>query len=210
MLNNEKDITNGPQGVFAIPDTAFLGRDITTPVEYFYLVLLGCLLAAFAAERIRDSRVGRAWEAIREDEDVAASMGIDTTIYKLLAFAIGAAIGAVGGVVFAAKQGSVFPQDFDLAISINVLAIVIIAGMGNVRAVILGSFLLIALPDVLRDFSINIGPIQLDNLGADYRLVIFGAALVAVMVWRPQGILPSRRREAEFEEVEQKESELVT
>jgi branched-chain amino acid transport system permease protein len=209
-VNSTHGITNGPVGVFSIPKPHFFGVDLATPHEMYYVVLVGCLLAAFAAERIRISRVGRAWEAIREDEDVAAAMGVNTTRYKLLAFAIGASIGGIGGVIFAAKQSAVFPSDFNLDVSINVLALVIIGGMGNVRGVVLGSFLLIGLPDVLRDFSINAGFISLDNLGADYRLVIFGAALVAVMVLRPEGLLPSRRRAAEFEQARSIEAERGT
>ena len=102
--------------------------------------------------------------------------------------------------MYAAKPGAISPSDFNLDVSINVLALVIIGGMGNVRGVILGAMLLIGLPEVLRDFSIDVAFIHLDNLGADYRLVIFGAALVAVMVLRPEGLLPSRRRAAEFEQ----------
>ena len=154
--------------------------------------------------------MGRAWEAIREDEDVAAGMGVDTTVYKLLAFAIGAAIGGAGGVVYSARQSAVFPDDLNLDISINVLALVIIGGMGNVRGILLGAMLLIGLPEVLRDLSVNVAFIHLDNLGADFRLVIFGAALVAVMVLRPEGLLPSRRRAAEFEQAELIESEVAT
>jgi branched-chain amino acid transport system permease protein len=131
-------------------------------------------------------------------------------VYKLLAFAIGASIGGVGGVVFAARQGVVFPTDFSLAVSINVLALVIIGGMGNVRGVLLGAFLLIGLPDVLRTFSVDLGFIEFQNIGQDYRLIIFGAALVAVMVLRPQGLLPSYRRSAEFEQAERMEMEMAT
>ncbi|TAK72647.1 MAG: hypothetical protein EPO22_00390 [Dehalococcoidia bacterium] len=210
MVNNEKEITNGPVGVFSIPKPDFFDKPLSGPYELYYLVIAGCFIAAFAAERILDSRVGRAWEAIREDEDVAAGMGVDTTVYKLLAFAIGAAIGGAGGVIYAAKQSAVFPTDFNLDVSINVLALVIIGGMGNVRGILLGSILLIALPEVLRDFSIDFAFVHLDNLGADYRLVIFGAALVAVMVLRPEGLMPSRRRAAEFKQIELIEEELAT
>ncbi len=210
MVNNEKGITNGPVGVFSIPKPDFFEKPLSGPYELYYLVIAGCFIAAFAAERILDSRVGRAWEAIREDEDVAAGMGVDTTFYKLLAFAIGAAIGGAGGVIYAAKQSAVFPTDFNLDVSINVLALVIIGGMGNVRGILLGAILLIALPEVLRDFSIDFAFVHLDNLGADYRLVIFGAALVAVMVLRPEGLMPSRRRAAEFKQIELIESEMAT
>ena len=120
--------------------------------------------------------------------------------------------GAAGtlGVAIAAKQGSVFPPDFNLDISINVLAVVIIGGMGNVRGVLLGSFLVVGLPDVLRDFSLNLGFVEFQDIGADYRLIIFGAALVAIMVLRPEGFLPSKRRAAEFREAELLEQEFAT
>ena len=210
MIKNQTELTNGPVGVFSIPKPELLNKELSGPFELYFLVLAGCFIAAFAAERIRDSRVGRAWEAIREDEDVAAGMGVDTTVYKLLAFAIGAAIGGAGGVVYSARQSAVFPDDLNLDISINVLALVIIGGMGNVRGILLGAMLLIGLPEVLRDLSVNVAFIHLDNLGADFRLVIFGAALVAVMVLRPEGLLPSRRRAAEFEQAELIESEVAT
>jgi len=210
MVNNEASVTNGPVGVFSIPKPNFFEKPLAGPFELYFLVIAGCFIAAFAAERILDSRVGRAWEAIREDEDVAAGMGVDTTVYKLLAFAIGAAIGGAGGVIYAAKQSAIFPSDFNLDVSINVLALVIIGGMGNVRGILLGAILLIGLPEVLRDFSLDFGFVHLDNLGADYRLVIFGAALVAVMVLRPEGLMPSRRRAAEFKQIELIESEMAT
>ncbi len=210
MINNEASVTNGPIGVFSIPKPHFFGTELRGPFELYFLVLAGCFAAAFATERIRDSRVGRAWEAIREDEDAASAMGVNTTTYKLMAFAIGAAIGGGGGVIFSAKQSAVFPSDFNLDVSINVLALVIIGGMGNVRGVVLGAMLLIGLPEVLRTFSIDVWFIHLKNLGADYRLVIYGAALVAVMVLRPEGLLPSRRRAAEFKQAELLEAELAT
>jgi branched-chain amino acid transport system permease protein len=210
MLQNQDEYTSGTRGLFLLPKPTFLGRELEAAYEIYFLVIALAFLAVFAAERIRDSRVGRAWEAIREDEDVAAAMGIDTTVYKLLAFGIGASIGGVGGVILAAKQGSVFPQDFNLDVSINVLALVIIGGMGNVRGILLGSFLVVGLPDVLRDFTLNLGLVEFEDIGVDYRLIIFGAALIAVMVLRPQGLIPSRRRQLEFEQVEQIETELAT
>jgi len=210
MARNEDYYTSGPRGIFLLPKPPFFGRELDTAYELYFVALALAIVAVIAAERIRDSRVGRAWEAIREDEDVASSMGIDTTVYKLLAFAIGAAIGGLGGVIIAAKQGSVFPDDYNLDVSINVLALVIIGGMGNVRGILLGALLVVGLPDVLRDFSINLGVAEFQNIGADYRLVIFGASLVAIMVLRPEGLLPSRRRAAEFQEAELLEQELAT
>ena len=210
MLNNEEYYTNGPRGLFLLPKPTFLGRELDQAQEIYYVVIALAFVAVFAVERVRASRVGRAWEAIREDEDVASAMGVDTTFYKLLAFGIGAAIGGVGGVVLAAKQGSVFPADFNLEVSINVLALVIIGGMGNVRGILLGAFLVIGLPDVLRDFSLHLGFIDVENVGVDYRFIMFGAALVAVMILRPQGLIPSRRRELEFEQAEQRHAEMAT
>jgi branched-chain amino acid transport system permease protein len=210
MLNNQEEYTNGPRGLYLLPKPTFLGRELEQPQEIYYVVIALAFVAVIAVERIRASRVGRAWEAIREDEDVASAMGIDTTYYKLLAFAIGAAIGGVGGVILAAKQGSVFPPDFNLDISINVLALVIIGGMGNVRGILLGAFLVVGLPDVLRDFTLNLGIVEFKDIGVDYRFIIFGTALIAVMVLRPQGLIPSRRRELEFEQAEQREAELAT
>jgi branched-chain amino acid transport system permease protein len=209
-LNNEDYYTSGPRGMFLLPNPPLFGRELDSAYEMYFVALIAAFVAVFAAERIRDSRVGRAWEAIREDEDVASAMGIDTTVYKLLAFAIGASIGGLGGVIIAAKQGSVFPTDYNLDVSINVLAVVIIGGMGNVRGILLGAFLVVGLPDVLRDFSLDLGFVQFENIGQDYRLVIFGAALVAVMVLRPEGFIPSRRRAAEFRHTELLEQELAT
>ncbi len=210
MLNNQEEYTSGPRGLFLLPKPTFLGRELDNAHEIYFVVIVLAFVAVFCAERIRVSRVGRAWEAIREDEDVASAMGIDTTYYKLLAFAIGAAIGGVGGVVLAAKQGSVFPPDFNLDVSINVLALVIIGGMGNVRGILLGSFLVVGLPDVLRDFTLNLGVVEFKDIGIDYRFIIFGAALIAVMILRPQGLIPSRRRQLEFEQAEQREAEAAT
>jgi branched-chain amino acid transport system permease protein len=210
MLQNQDEYTNGTRGLFLLPKPTFLGRELEQAMEIYFVVLALVFLALFVSERLRASRVGRAWEAIREDEDVAGAMGVDTTRYKLLAFAIGAAIGGVGGVVLAAKQGSVFPPDFNLDVSINVLALVIIGGMGNVRGILLGAFLVVGLPDVLRDFTLDLRFVEFKDVGLDYRLVIFGAALIAVMVLRPQGLIPSKRRAAEVEQVDQIEAELAT
>jgi branched-chain amino acid transport system permease protein len=210
MLQNQDEYTNGTRGLFLLPKPTFLGRELEQAMEIYFVVLALVFLALFVSERLRASRVGRAWEAIREDEDVAGAMGVDTTRYKLLAFAIGAAIGGVGGVVLAAKQGSVFPPDFNLDVSINVLALVIIGGMGNVRGILLGAFLVVGLPDVLRDFTLDLRFVEFKDVGLDYRLVIFGAALIAVMVLRPQGLIPSKRRAAEVEQAEQIEAELAT
>jgi branched-chain amino acid transport system permease protein len=120
-------------------------------------------------------------------------MGVNTTRSKLLAFAIGASLGGLGGAIFAARQGAIFPQDFTLIVSINVVALVIIGGMGSIPGVVLGSLVLIGLPEVLRDVRLG----GLVDPARD-RLVLYGALLVAVMILRPAGLLPARRRQLEF------------
>lgn len=190
---NAVDITNGTEGLYRIARIGVPGTTLRGAGEVFLLVLIGAFVMGLAALRLQASRVGRAWEAIREDEDVAQAMGVNTTNYKLLAFAIGASLGGLGGTIFAARQGAIFPQDFTLAVSINVVALVIIGGMGSIPGVVLGSLVLIGLPEVLRDVRLG----GLVDPARD-RLVLYGALLVAVMVLRPTGLLPARRRQLEF------------
>jgi branched-chain amino acid transport system permease protein len=122
---------------------------------------------------------------MREDQDAAAVMGIDVLKYKLLAFAIGASFAGIGGAIFAARQGSVFPENFSLMVSINVLCLIIIGGMGSIPGVIIGAIVLIGLPEVLRGVQ-------------QYRMLAFGGLLVAAMIFRPAGLIPSARRKMEF------------
>jgi branched-chain amino acid transport system permease protein len=172
--------------------------------------VIGVFVAAFCAGRLRDSRIGRAWEAIREDEEVASAMGVNTIKYKLLAFAMGASLGSLGGTIFAAFQGSALPDSFDLLVSINVVALVVIGGMGNTTGVVLGAVILIGIPDFLRfreasdllGFFDPIVPFADTHNWAqdlrDNRFMVFGLLLVIVMVLRPVGLIPSRRRKLEF------------
>jgi branched-chain amino acid transport system permease protein len=232
FLVNERNLTNGSGGVSAIGDPAFFGRWVVdTSTAWYYTAVVVAVIVAFLTARLRDSRIGRAWEAIREDEDVAGAMGIDTTKYKLMAFAIGALIGGLGGVLYASFLGFVSPAQFSLQVSIDVLAIVVIGGMGSTWGVIVGSFVIIGIPRILlfsetADFlarfewlrdgingllgaldavipaTIGLLPPAEEwgaELGDDTRFVIFGALLVAIMVLRPSGIVPSRRRQLEFE-----------
>jgi branched-chain amino acid transport system permease protein len=127
--------------------------------------------------------------AMREDEDVAEAMGINLVKTKLLAFATGAAFAGLSGAIFASKLTSVYPHSMQLLISINVLCVIIVGGMGNVPGVIVGSLFLVGLPEILREF-------------AEYRLMLYGAALVVMMLMRPEGLLPEPRRRLELHEVE--------
>jgi branched-chain amino acid transport system permease protein len=138
--------------------------------------------------------VGRAWNAMREDESVAEATGINTTNYKLLAFALGATFGGVAGAFFAVKFGTVFPQSFGLEVSINALALIILGGMGNIWGVIVGAIVLVGLPNLLREFE-------------EYRALIYGGTLVLMMLLRPEGLIPNRARRAELHDREDTEEE---
>ena len=147
---NMTDYTRGSSGLFDIRRPNLGYRQIDDVQSFYVLVLVAALVVWFVTVRLRDSRIGRAWEAIREDEDVAAAMGINTTRYKLMAFGVGAGVGALGGAIYAPFLNFVAPQSFSLQVSIDVLALVIIGGMGNTTGVIAGAFLLIGVPEVLQ------------------------------------------------------------
>ena len=187
LLNNLDPLTNGPRGILRI-DPPFLGDfPVNSPARWYYMILAGIILSVFIADRLNNSRIGRAWIAMREDQDAAAIMGINILKYKLLAFTIGASFAGVGGAIFAARQGSIFPENFSLYVSINVLCLIIIGGMGSIPGVIIGSVVLIGLPEVLREVQ-------------QYRMLVFGGLLVAMMIFRPMGFIPSARRKMEFKE----------
>ena len=209
-LNRPVNITNGPQGItlidplqiggFSLTQTHHLAGLTFTPVHSYYFVFLSCaVLSIMISRRLENSRIGRAWVAIREDELAAASMGINTRNMKLLAFAMGATFGGVAGGLFASFQGFISPESFHLLDSIMVLCMVVLGGMGNVTGVVLGAVLLTALPEALR----YIGPLQQQWFGevfidpSDLRMLLFGLALVLMMLFRPEGILPARRRTME-------------
>lgn len=154
---------------------------------YWYLVLAGIFLAVWFVRRLEHSRVGRAWVAIREDEDVAELMGVPTYRFRLWAFVIGASVGGMGGVFFATQSAHVDPPTFSYQVSILVVAAVVLGGSGNIIGVVLGAFMVVWVPERFRTVQ-------------NYRILIFGLALVAMMIFRPQGLLPSGRRRAELSE----------
>ena len=210
-LNRPFNITNGPQGITLIDplqiggvalNETFIVLGITlAPVHSYYFVFLLCaLLIIVVSLRLEDSRIGRAWIAIREDEAAARAMGINTRNIKLLAFAMGATFGGVSGGLFAAFQGFVSPESFTLLDSIMILCMVVLGGMGHVPGVVLGAVLLTALPEALR----YVGPLQKDWFGqvfvdpSDLRMLLFGLALVLMMLFRPTGLWPSKIRKREW------------
>lgn len=160
-----------------------------TPPQLYYLLIACCLLMLIISRRLNNSRTGRRWMAIREDEDVAAAMGINTTNAKVIAFTLSAASGGLAGAIFAAKLGSIFPHSFQLLISVNVLSLIIVGGIGSIPGVIVGAFALIGIPELLREF-------------AEFRLLLYGVALILMMLIRPEGLWPSeiRRRDLEGDE----------
>jgi ABC-type branched-subunit amino acid transport system permease subunit len=188
-------LLGGSQGIKRIPAPPPEFLDLRDPQRMFYLILLGCLLMAYVSWRLQFSRVGRAWAAMREDEDVAEAMGISIIKYKLLAFAIGAGVASLGGIFFAAKIGVTTPESFQLLVSISVLALVILGGMGSIPGVIVGAVVLVGLPELLREFAV------------EYRYLFYGAALVAIMLLKPEGLIPNTRRRRELQEREAEEAQ---
>jgi branched-chain amino acid transport system permease protein len=184
-----QEYTGGPQGLRDVTDAAVGGVGFRDPQPFFYLVLVFCALAIFVSSRLANSRVGRAWNAMREDEMAAEAMGVSTIKFKLLAFAMGAAVGCLSGALFAVQIGSIASASFTILVSITVLAVVILGGMGSIPGVVVGTLLLIGLPGLLDEFE-------------EYRLLVYGAALIMVMTLRPQGLVPNVRRMRELQEDE--------
>ena len=212
-LSQPVNITNGPQGIylidpFRIGDFSFAQEQtigaivFTGPIKYYYLLIVILLAIVVVNLRLQDSRIGRAWEAIREDEIAARAMGINTRNMKLLAFAMGASFGGVSGGIFSAIQGFISPESFVLVESVMVLSMVVLGGMGNIWGVILGAVLLSFVPEVLR---YTVEPVQRAVFGRTLiepeviRMLLFGLALVLMMLFRPAGILPSALRKRELE-----------
>ena len=213
-LSRPVNITNGPQGISRIdPFTmdgfsfgsyqTFLGLEFSGPIKYYYLLLLVALAVIVVNLRLQNSRIGRAWEAIREDETAARAMGIDTRNLKLLAFAMGASFGGIAGGMFSAIQAFISPESFVLVESIMVVSMVVLGGMGNIWGVILGALLLSFIPEILRW---TVEPAQQALFGRMLvepeviRMLLFGLALVLVMLFRPAGLLPSAVRQRELTE----------
>ncbi len=180
-----KPIIGGAQGVQAIPKPVFFGTELVNPEQLYYIVLVACMVTLFVSIRLNNSRTGRQWMAIREDEDVAVAMGIDTARAKLLAFTLSAATGGVAGAIFAAKVGTVFPNSFTVFISINVLSLIIVGGIGSNPGIVLGAVVLIGMPELLREFS-------------DFRFLLYGILLIVMMINRPEGLIPSQVRSREL------------
>ena len=173
LLGGPRGIINIPKPI-DVPSTSFLAG----PVQIYYIALIFAALVAFVALRLRAGRIGRAWVAIREDEDVAEAIGVNLIQTKLLAYILGAAFAGLGGAIFAGLVGSIFPSSINLFVSINVAAIVIVGGMGSIPGVVLGALFLIGIPELFREVQ-------------DYRFLFYGLALIGMMLYRPEGMWPS-------------------
>lgn len=205
-LDRPVNITNGAKGISGIDSLSLFGLEfrgvyhllgVKIPALYLWYYLFAALIVAivFICIRLQRSRVGRAWHAIREDEDVARAMGINVRNFKLLAFAMGASFGGVAGVMFASFQGFVSPESFTLQESIVVLAMVVLGGIGHVPGVILGAVMLSALPELLRSQAVPVQEALFGTVLVDpeiLRQLFYGLALVLVMIFRPGGVWPAK------------------
>ena len=211
-LNSPVNITNGPQGISGIMPINFGGVSLSRPLEifgfsipsvhlYYYLFVLFALLIILVSIRLQNSRIGRAWVAIREDEIAAKACGINTRNVKLLAFAMGASFGGVAGGLFAGFQQFVSPESFGLLESIMVLCMVVLGGMGNIYGVILGGVLLTVLPEVFRHGAAPVQQMLFGKVILDpesLRMLLFGLSLIVVMLYRPAGLWPEERHNREI------------
>jgi branched-chain amino acid transport system permease protein len=184
-----KPLLGGSEGIQLIGKPVIGPLVLANQQQLYYLILIGILVAGFIAIRLKDSHLGRSWMALREDEDVAEAMGINKVTTKLLAFAMGALFSGLGGALFATKIGSVYPQSFSFIVSINILSLIIIGGMGSIPGVFVGGLALVGLPLLLSQF-------------ADFRYLVYGAVLVIMMLMKPEGLLPEARRRLELHEDE--------
>ena len=212
-LNAPVNITNGPQGISSIvpfhvggvtlaKSLSVLGVTVPSLHAYYYLFLLLALVIIFVTIRLEDSRIGRAWVAIREDEIAAKACGINVRNIKLLAFSMGATFGGVAGGLFASFQGFVSPESFGLMESIMVLCMVVLGGMGHIPGVILGGILLTILPEAFRHAAVPLQKYAFGKVVVDpesLRMLLFGLALIAVMLYRPAGLWPSATRKRELQ-----------
>ena len=188
VLENWNEFSLGPSGIANIPRPAFLGIQFSlqaATIYLYFLMIALTLFTIFVVNRLQNSRLGRAWIALREDEIACEAMGIDKTKTKLTAFALGATWAGMVGVIFAAKTTFINPASFTFMESAMILSIVVLGGMGSIIGVIIGAFVLILMPEYLRAFS-------------DYRMLIFGAIMVIMMVFRPQGMITNVRRTYKF------------
>ncbi|HVR79886.1 MAG TPA: leucine/isoleucine/valine transporter permease subunit [Acidimicrobiia bacterium] len=190
-------VFGGAQGITQIPSPSIGPFEINTPPQFFYPIIVMVFVAAYISWALANSRIGRAWNAIREDEPIAEALGVNIVTAKLSAFVVGAALASFAGALFASKIGAVFPNSFSIIVSIIVLVIIIVGGMGNLAGVAVGALVIVGLPQLLREFD-------------EYRFLLYGALLIFMMLAKPEGIIPSRRRVAELHQEEMSQDAWLT
>jgi ABC-type branched-subunit amino acid transport system permease subunit len=200
IFQNLTQYTGGPNGISALDFPAFFGHSFgQKAVPYYYVVIALIALALFLVSNLRDSRLGRAWMAIREDELAAKHMGINTTLVKLAAFALGASFSGLGGVVYASKLSLVSPDLFQFQVSVLIVSMLVLGGMGNIPGVIVGALVLTLANNVVLPQANTIAArVGLHVDFGNYHFFIYGAILVAIMLFKPEGLLPSRERKEEL------------
>jgi branched-chain amino acid transport system permease protein len=177
---NLKDISGGPSGLIGISRPSFFGLELNQIQHYYYAFFVLVLLAIFVSYRLQHSRLGRAWQYVREDEDAAEAMGIDRVAIKLYAYIIGAVFAGVAGCFFAAKMTAISPDSFQFMQSATILMAVVLGGMGKIPGMVVGALALVLFPEVFREIG-------------SMRMLVFGVVLITMMIFRPQGIWPERR-----------------
>ena len=201
---NLSQYTNGPNGIISLDQPSLFGHrfGFASATPYYFVLLVLIVLGVIVARNLRDSRLGRQWMAIREDELAARHMGIDTTAAKLSAFALGASFSGLAGVAYAAKLSLVSPDQFQFNVSVLVLSMLVLGGMGSIAGAIVGSFVLSFVNSFLLPQSTTLAHAAgLTNVDfTNYRYLIYGAILVGMMLFRPEGLIPSRQRRAELRE----------
>src|SRR5690625_3159339 len=180
LINNPFGLTGGPNGLLLLERIEIFGWTVRTPSDFYWLIWTFIVLLIIVLVRLQNSRIGRAWNYVREDEIAAAAMGINVRNAKLLAFTLGAALAGAAGTFYAAKMRIISPESFTFSESVILFAIVILGGMGSIPGIIVAAGALMILPELLRGF-------------VEYRMLFFGAAMVLMMIFRPQGLWPSRR-----------------
>ena len=225
-LDRPYNLTNGPQGInnieplhlgpLSLKTTWHLfGLEFTPVINYYLFFLVVVVFIIMMSKRLENSRIGRAWMALREDEIAAEAMGLNKRNIKLLAFAMGATFGGVSGALFSSYQGFVSPESFVLMESVMILAMVVLGGMGSIPGVVLGAVILSIMPELFRDLVNWVQPIIMENVtfvsqdflrnaldASTLRMLVFGFALVLVMRYRPEGLWPSTRRRQELHDSE--------
>lgn len=184
-----KPVFGGAQGITRIPGVSLGEIELDTPPEFFYPIAALVLFAAYVSWALYNSRIGRAWMAMREDEPVAEALGINIVTVKLSAFVIGASLASFGGALFASKIGAIFPNSFSIVVSIIVLVIIIVGGMGSLPGVAVGALVIQGIPQLLREFE-------------EYQFLLYGTLLIYMMLAKPEGLVPSRRRARELHQEE--------